>query len=284
MMRTIKHPGAALDPRVISLPCRAEKMRLILRSGVSVLAAVEEALRDRGYESAVVHIKRGAFLPLVYVMPALSNDGTHAAWYSDTHSPAGRAEIEELVLTFGRRDGERFLHCHGIWRHADGFRGAGHLMPHDAQFAEPVEADVWAISGAILDQLEDSETNFKLFTPVGLAPAQAGAGQRAVLCRVQPNEEINAAIERTAAEHGIERATLHGIGSLVGCDFVDGQHMASIASELFIRNGTLQNVEGKPVSRLDIAIVDIDGNIFEGEIARGANTVCVTFELLIVED
>jgi predicted DNA-binding protein with PD1-like motif len=283
MMRTIRHPGLPAEPRVVSLPCRAEKMRLTFRAGVSVLGAVEEALRERGFESALVHIKGGAFLPLIYVMPALSDDDTHAAWYSDTHSPAGRAEIEELVLTFGQRDGKPFLHCHGIWRHADGVRGAGHLMPHDAQFAEPVEADVWALSGAVLDQLEDTETNFKLFTPVQLASAKPDAGQRAVLCRVKPNEEIHTAIERTIQAHGIERATLHGIGSLVGCDFADGQHMASIASELFIRDGSVQPHEGKPTSRLDIAVVDIAGNIFEGEIVRGVNTVCVTFELLIVE-
>ncbi len=61
-------------------------------------------------------------------------------------------------MTFGRHDGEPFLHGHGVWRHEDGLRAAGHVMPKDSQFAEPVEAEAWIMSGAIMDQLEDSET------------------------------------------------------------------------------------------------------------------------------
>lgn len=282
-MRTIRHPGEPLEPRVLAASCRARKLGVTFRPGVSVLSSVTEALAPLGIDSAVVEIAGGAFEPLVYVMPAESDDGVHAAWYSETHAPEGRAEIEALSFTYGRRDGEPFLHCHGVWRHADGLRRAGHLMPGEACFAEPVEATVLALSGAMLDQLDDSETKFRLFTPVARGePNQEG--RRAVLCRVKPNEEICGAIERTAAEHGIERASLHGVGSLVGCDFTDGQHMASIASELFIRRGAVRSENGEPVASLDIAIVDIDGSIFEGEILRGRNTVCVTFELVIVEE
>lgn len=280
-MRTIRHPGEPLEPRVLAVPCSARKLEVTFRPGTSVLSSVTEALAPLEIESAVVEIRGGAFDPLVYVMPAESDDGVHAAWYSQTHAPQGRAEIEALGFTYGRRDGEPFLHCHGIWRHADGQRRGGHLMPGEARFAQPVEATVIAVSGAILDQLDDSETKFRLFTPVAHGPEKPG--RRAVLCRVKPNEEICSAIERTAREHGIERASLHGVGSLVGCDFADGQHMASIASELFIRQGTVRSGNGESAASLDIAIVDVDGGIFEGDIIRGRNTVCVTFELLIVE-
>ncbi len=283
-MQTIRHPGPAQQPRSLSHACHAMQLRLTFQPGRSVLAAIDEALKAKGYDSAVVQIRGGTFDPLVYVIPALSEGRVQAAWYSDIRSPAGRAPIEELCLTFGRRDGEPFLHCHGIWRHADGFRAAGHLMPHDARFAEPVEADVWAISGAVLDQLEDEETLFKLFTPVATASAPPASARRAVLCRIKPNEEINGTIERIAREHGIENATLHGIGSLVGCDFVDGAYMSSIASELYIRSGKVWTQNGTIRSMLDIAIVDIHGQVFEGEIVRGRNNVCVTFELLIVEN
>ncbi|MGI6856621.1 PCC domain-containing protein [Mesorhizobium sp. 1B3] len=281
-MRTIRHPGEPLEPRVPAVPCRARRLGVTFRPGVSVLSSVSQALTPLGIESAVVEISGGAFDPLVYVMPAESDDGVHAAWYSETHAPEGRAEIEALSFTYGRRDGEPFLHCHGVWRHADGQRRAGHLMPGEACFAEPVEATVVALSGAILDQLEDSETEFRLFTPV-VHGGWSQESRRAVLCRVKPNEEICSSIEHTVKEHGIERASLHGVGSLVGCDFADGQHMASIASELFIRRGSVRRENGEPVASLDIAIVDINGRIFEGEILRGRNTVCVTFELLIVE-
>jgi predicted DNA-binding protein with PD1-like motif len=281
-MRTIRHPGAPLEPRVLAVPCRARRLQVTFRPGISVLSAVAEALAPLGIESAVVEIRGGAFDPLVYVMPAESDDGEHAAWYSETYAPQGRAEIEALSFTYGRREGEPFLHCHGVWRHADGLRRAGHLMPGEACFAEPVEATIIALSGAILDQLDDSETKFRLFTPVAHEGPDREGGP-AVLCRVKPSEEICSAIERTAKQYGIERASLHGVGSLVGCDFVDGQHMASIASELFIREGTVRLVGGEPVAAVNIDNGDINGRIFEGEIERGRNTVCVTFELVIVE-
>lgn len=281
-MRSILHPGAAQEPRVLALACQARRLQVTFNPGTSVLSSVTEALAPLGIESAIVEIAGGPFEPLVYVMPAESDDGVHAAWYSRTHAPSGRGTIEALAFTYGRRDGAPFLHCHGIWRHADGQRRAGHLIPGEASFAEPVEATVIALSGATLDQLDDDETRFRLFTPV--PHGESSSGQRAVLCRVKPNEEICAAIERTAKAHGIEHASLHGIGSLVGCDFTDGQHMASIASELFIRRGSLRPVRGEPVAALDIAVVDIGGRIFEGEIERGRNTVCVTFELAIVEE
>lgn len=247
-----------------------------------MLSAVAEALQADGIESAVVEIRGGSLQPLVYVIPADCDDGMHVAWYSEGHSPSGRAEIQSLTFTYGRRDGEPFLHCHGSWRLGDGSVGGGHLMPHEAQFSEAVEGEVFALSGAILDQLDDGETNFRLFTPLPLCGHPNGDGTRAVLCRVKPNEEIHSAIERTAREHGFKRATLHGVGSFVGCDFADGRHMPGKALEVFIRDGSLQELDGRTCSRLDVAAVDAAGAVLEGEITHG-NAVCVTFELLIVE-
>ncbi len=61
--------------------------------------------------------------------------------------------------------------------------------------------------------------------------------------------------------------------------------MAAEASELLIREGTLTtDASGASRARMDLAIVDPDGRIFEGEIVHGADPVCITFELLIVED
>jgi hypothetical protein len=41
------------------------------------------------------------------------------------------------------------------------------------------------------------------------------------------------------------------------------------------------SVDGLPRASLDIDVVDIEGRIFAGEIVRGDNPVCVTFELVI---
>jgi predicted DNA-binding protein with PD1-like motif len=276
--RSIRHPGIPVDPRVLAEPCSARRLTLTFAPGKPVLAAIHEALAAEGIDSAVIEIEGGSFDPLVYVIPAPSPDDQHAAWYSDVRRPAGLALGEALALSFGRREGQPFIHCHGIWIHADGFRGAGHLMPGEAMFAEPVEATVYALSGAVMEQRPDSETNFPLLTPVPHGVCSESEN-RAVLLRIKPNTDIHAAIEDAARAHGMGRGTVHGIGSLVGCDFKDGSHMASYASELFIRDGHLEGGQ----ARLDIAIVDVDARIFEGEIIRGSNPVCVTCELLIVE-
>ncbi|TCM49685.1 putative DNA-binding protein with PD1-like motif [Rhizobium sp. PP-F2F-G48] len=284
-MRHNHQPGTAFTPRTLSLGCHAEPIQLTFQPGTSVLAAIDEALAARGFQSAVIEVTQGAFLPLVYVTPIIPADGLHAAWYSDTHAPSGRAEIERLTIVFGRRDGQPFLHCHGVWQHADGYRGAGHLMPSDAQFAEPVDATVWGISGAIMDQLDDSETRFRLFTPLPHAEAPPIAPRRAVLCRLKPNEPLHRAIEAIAASHGIVRASLHGIGSLIGCTFQSGETMTAAASELLIRSGRLApDAAGDTRVALDLMIVDPDRRIFEGAIVEGADPVCITFELLIVEE
>lgn len=280
-MRSILHPGTPVAPRAPALPCRVRSLDVTFAADRPVLEAVTEALAPLGIDSAVVEIAGGALDPLVYVMPAPSDDGVHAAWYSQTHAPEGRSPIDAMTFTYGRRDGKPFLHCHGIWMHADGSRHAGHLMPMDARFAEPVSARVLAVSGAILDQPEDEETRFRLFTPVAHGAEQDG--RRGLLCRIKPNADVHLAIEQLCAENAIATASLHGIGSLVGCDFIDGAHMTSYASELFIRSGTVETRDGDLRAALDIAIVDIDGGIFEGEIVRGGNVVCVTFELLVVE-
>jgi hypothetical protein len=276
--RSITHPGQAETPRVLAQTCSVHKQMIRFRAGLPVLQAIAQALGEQGIDSAVIEIEGGSFAPLVYVIPAPSPDESHAAWYSDMRRPEGTALGERLVLSFGRRHGESFIHCHGIWIHADGFRGAGHLIPHEAMFAQDVDATVYAVSGAIFDQQQDDETNFTLLTPVPNGTPAANHA-RGVLLRIKPNADIHAALEQAAGEAGIHHATVHGIGSLVGCDFADGSHMASYASELFIRDGRIN--DGKAV--LDIAIVDVDAGIFEGEITRGTNPVCVTCELLIVE-
>jgi hypothetical protein len=82
-------------------------------------------------------------------------------------------------------------------------------------------------------------------------------------------------------KHGIQAANIFGIGSLNEVRFVDGSHVRSYATEVLIRNGVVTSVDGQPRARLDIDVVDMDGRIFSGEIVRGDNPVCVTFELVI---
>lgn len=275
--RFLRQPGPALAPRVVAVPCGVRPGRVAFPGGARVLPAVASALAEAGIDAAILEFDAGDLEPLVYVVPATSPDADHVAWYSEPRRPAGRARIARAVMSYGQDQGAPFLHCHGIWLHADGFRGGGHLVPDASVFAGPVAARVWAISGARLDRRFDAETNFSLFTPVAGGEVD-GSAARGVLLRIKPNADIHAAIETAAADRGIRHGRIHGVCSLVDCDFADGRHMDSFASEAFIREGRLD--EG--VATLSIGVAALGGAVFDGEIRRG-NVICIASEILVVE-
>ena len=123
-----------------------------------------------------------------------------------------------------------------------------------------------------------------------LLPAAWGAVSSAgeagcLLLKIQPNEEIHAAIEAAARAHGLAAARVRGIGSIVRPTFADGRVIPTDASEVWIRDGLVQaGPDGEPVARLDIAVVDVAGGIHEGVLERGANAACITFELCLAAE
>ncbi|WGI71307.1 DUF296 domain-containing protein [Neorhizobium petrolearium] len=91
------------------------------------------------------------------------------------------------------------------------------------------------------------------------------------------------AIEEVCREHGIESAHIYGIGSINEPVFEDGHRVACIATEIAIENGSLENTADGLRASIDAAVVDTDGTIYHGRLARGDNPVGVTFELVIIE-
>jgi predicted DNA-binding protein with PD1-like motif len=215
------------------------------------------------------------------VIPAASPHALHAAWYSATFEPAGAVEIVRAGAIVGFRDGKRFIHCHGIWVTAEGPR-MGHMLAPDTKIVDPIEVTGIGMKDAAFQAIPDAETNFTLFEPVTAPRGQAGAGgQRTLLAKVRPNEDVSGAIESICSVHGIQAANVYGIGSLNEVRFTGGSYVKSYATEVLIRRGTVARVDGQPRARLEIDVVDMDGRIFSGEILRGDNPVCVTFELVI---
>lgn len=280
-MRSIRHPGPVAPVRERVAAGRAVPLVLRLRAGQSVNAAVTGALAEAGYASGYADLDRLAIKPMHYVIPAAAPDTSHAAWYSDTRSPAGVVTVERAGVIAGIRDGEPFIHCHGIWRDSDGTRLAGHLLPHEAIVARDTDVGAWGLDGAMFVAKDDAETNFKLFSAEAAADdGDLSSRQRALACTMRPNGDISAAIERVCQSHGFMNASVVGVGSLVGVDFADGSHVPSYATEVMVRRGTV--VEGR--CELDVALVDMNGDIHEGLLAHSSNPVCVTFELVIVEE
>ena len=281
-MRSLRHPGPPAAERVRAVPCRAHRLSLTLPAGSSVNEAVTGALAEAGFASGFAQLDGVAISPMRYVIPAPAPDEAHVAWYSDTRAPEGVVTVEKAAVVAGIRDGEPFIHCHGIWRAADGVRRAGHLLPHDSVVAHEARVEAWGIEGAAFVARDDPETNFKLFSAeVAAAGAAAREGGRpALACTVRPNGDISHTLEVACARNGIPEAAVHGVGSLIGVDFADGRHVPSYATEVMVASGRV--AAGGAEASLDVALADMDGAVHEGVLLRGGNPVCVTFELLVV--
>ncbi|MEO3388466.1 DUF296 domain-containing protein [Mesorhizobium sp. CAU 1741] len=274
-MRSLTQPGPVATERMKAVPCRAHPVQLPLAAGATVNEAITGALARAGFSSGYVTLENVAVAPMRYVIPANAPDDTHVAWYSDTHAPDGVVVIERAGVIVGTRDGEPFMHCHGIWREPDGARRAGHLLPHDTIIAANAQLHGWGTEGAVFVAREDPETNFKLFAAEPTEPA--AARPNALVATIRPNGDVCLAIEALCRANGRSSATIHGVGSLVGVDFTDNRHVPSYATEVFITRGEVS----ASTCSLDVALVGLDGEIHEGRLKRGTNPVCITFELLV---
>ncbi|MFC6490080.1 PCC domain-containing protein [Nitratireductor sp. GCM10026969] len=280
--RSIRHPGPPQAKRIASVEAHLRPLRLTLKRGVSMNEAVTRAFREHGFQGGYARLEGLVLDPLHYVLPAPSPDESHAAWYSETQTPAGPATVERADIIAGLRDGAPYIHCHGLWRLADGTRRMGHLLPFETVLAEDAQASAIGVANAVFDAADDGETHFKLFAPRPHRLAGEPAGERGFICAVRPNEDITAALEIACRRHGLSEASVHGIGSLVGAAFLDGRTVESYATEVLVRTGAVTASANGPQCSLDIALVDMDGKITEGWLVRRVNPVCVTFELAVI--
>lgn len=285
-MRAILHPGPVAPERIHVQSTRVRHQRWTLAPGASLLQRLSEALHARGAESAVLQLAGGGFAPLGYVMPATSRTPEHAVYFSERFEADAPVRLQQACVTLGRKAGGPWLHCHARWVDAAGRPQCGHLLPDEAQIAEPIHADAWLLDGAAFEVGPDAETRFSLFWPVSRPARHAEAGQPALALRLAPNVDVCEALAAVCREHGIRRATLRGgVGSTVGAVFADGRRVEPHITESFIeRGGVDTDAQGRRQVTLDIAMVDHHGGQHRGRLAPGENPVLVTFELLLVPD
>jgi predicted DNA-binding protein with PD1-like motif len=282
-MRVIKQPGPPVPERIQWVEARGRAFSFKLEAGVLLLEAARRGFAEAGFAGGVLNMRGGALGPLAYVMPALSKDGEHAAFYSDTFRPAGITRLTMGAMTFGSRDGAPFFHCHGLWIEADGRANGGHMLPEETMVAESFVVEAFGIDGAMFVAEPDPETNFKLFGPVPSAPAGAETTSRAFALRLRPNQDFAGALEAFCRKRGIISARLHGgVGSTIGARFSDGRVVEPFATELAVSSGTIAvGAGGALEAELDIALVDYTGGLAEGRLARGDNPVLMTMELAL---
>lgn len=269
-LRHITHPGPRHPERTRAVPCRATARSVTLRAGISLLDALAEhadaAWFDlSGLDTATLAFKRPA--------PA-SGDG-HAAWYSATTTLAG-ARILQAGAHLGRRDAAAFAHIHGVWADNAGALHMGHLLAENTVLAMPADVEMFVLEGARMESTDDSETRFTLFQPVQTDDV---ANPNAVLATARPNALIDDALADIAHAMGLKSARVKGLGSLIGAEFVNGHSIGCYATEVLLTNGQL--LPGG--ATLDAAVVGFDGPHATGTLTPHTNTICVTFELLLLQ-
>jgi predicted DNA-binding protein with PD1-like motif len=283
--RRLKHPGPALSPRVEIVAGEGEVFTLTLEAGLTLHDAIARPLLAKGITSAALSFGPARLDPLVYYTPAIVVPGpTPRFGYSEGVKPPGGGRLDGAFASFGRRDGEPFVHCHAAWQEADGHRHGGHVVPPEAVLAAPVEARVAVLPAARLVSESDAETEYTLFHPVPSGAPEPQSGARMVFARVKPNEDLVGAVESTCREAGFARATVRGLGSLIGARFADGTGFDDPASEVFITRSRVDpDADGVPRAEIDVCFAGFDSLAADGRLLRGENPVCITFELLIEE-
>jgi predicted DNA-binding protein with PD1-like motif len=298
-MRYVQQPGPAPVERAVVVPCRAVPVEAELPAGVPLLQALHDLVRDHGADSACLSLAGGALGPFGYVMPALSPDAAHAAWYSAPFHPPGVTRWEAGCVTVGWRDGGKFFHCHGIWTEPDGTRHGGHVLPEETVIAAPIRAGGAMIFGARFEAVDDRETGFRLFEPVptadslpprgggtgrgGSAPRQTLPETNALAIRLRPNQDITTALESIGRAAGFTRArVVGGVGSIIGARFADAPPVEPFATEMFLSAGDLRcNDSGGRPSALSAALVDLTGALAGGPLVAGDNPILMTSELVL---
>lgn len=282
--REIKHPGPMAAQRVDVVPTVLQPLDLMLQPGKTLLDALVYAL-PAGTASAVLTLAGGTLSPFAYVMPALSRTVEHAVYFSDRFDALGPVQLVDACVTFGRRDGAPWLHCHARWVDADGTPHCGHVLPELAVLDSAISARAWQLHGAAFEAVADNETRFTLFKPLPQAAAAAtsSAGHPALALRFAPNQDVCSALEAVCRQHGIRQATVRGgVGSTVGALFDDGRRVEPFVTEVLIRAGQVRpGADGAPVAEIDVSLVDYTGGLADGRLARAGNPVLVTFELVL---
>lgn len=270
---TLTHPGPAPAKRWSALPCSAEPVDLILPVAKTLAQSVALALAD--FDGGWLVIEDAPLANLDFVVPGSDPTGQHAAWYAGPHR-MGAGRVHHLGLHAARKDGGAWLHGHGQFA-APGWQGPdfGHILPLESRLAGPVRARGWAIRGARFEVQQDPETRFPLNQPVA-----CGDGTGAALITLRPNQDMGTALVQAAAEVGITRGRVLGLGSLVHPLVRDQPPIDSFATEILLTQGRID----AGMAEIEAEIITLAGTFHKGWLEPGHNGLCITAELLVIAD
>jgi predicted DNA-binding protein with PD1-like motif len=278
----IRQPGPAAGDRIVAVQATARRFSVELAAGSLLLEGIAQGFAAAGFASGIVVLPPLLLHPFRYVMPALSEEPGHAAYYSEIFSASDPTRIETGAMTFGVREGAPFFHAHALWDETGRGARGGHILPDGTYVAAPARVEAIGLSGAAFFAEPDAEINFTVFGPKAATADHATDGTRALAMRLRPNVDPFAAIAETAAAHGMSRARIWGgVGSTIGARFTDGEALDTLATEIFVRDGQIASSSGTDKVSLAIGLVDHLGHIRRSRLAPGRNRVLMTMELVL---
>ena len=276
--KIIQQPGPAGEPW-ISVPTRLEKLDFELTAGIALDDALSEEIKTRGLSGAYIRIVDASMERMQYVIPGLAPNDEHVAWFSETISPAMPGRIEDASIICGVMSGKPTFHCHGQISDANQNPALGHLLLESCYLSSPVRVTGLGFKDARFNRKADPQTNFDLLMPE--AVGEGSNFNEGLLVRVAPNIEIAEALIECCRRANWQRASIHGVGSLIGAHFDDGRVLKSFATEYMVTSGAIELGGSEPHIDLQIALVGLGGDVMQGRLAQVNNPVLITSEILL---
>jgi len=124
---------------------------------------------------------------------------------------------------------------------------------------------------------------------IGSTEIENGHFGRLCYGRIRPNEDLVSAVEALCETHNVLNGFVRGtLGSLTDCQIEDlhGRRflVQGPAVEVLSIQGELRpDSEGVPRAHLQGIVASPQGEVTGGKFVKGANLVCVTFEVAIEE-
>lgn len=135
----IRHPGPPAEQRIQWVQGQVQSATVRLPGGTPLTQAVAMAMHRLQGETAFFQLDGLQLRSGNHVLPAASVDGQHVAWYSDT-KPMGACTFLSGTVVVGRKDDDWFLHCHALWKTAQGTLASGMFcarMPASPKIGTP---------------------------------------------------------------------------------------------------------------------------------------------------
>ncbi len=280
----IQQPGPAGECCTM-VPTRLLELDVVLPANIPLDEAISQVIETRGLSGAYIRITDAKISRLCYVIPGISSNDKHVAWYSETYTPLMPGRIIDASIVCGFLSRKPSLHCHGLFDDADRQTAMGHLVLEACYLSNPIRVTGFGFEDAYFNRETDQETNFDLLIPQSV-DHQSGEynvsdSDKGMLVRIAPNVEIASALVDCCRNADWQSASIYGVGSLIGAHFDDGRILNSYATEYMITSGVV-DMNGPTASvDLHMALVGLGGCVMQGRLKTGSNPVLITSELVL---